>query len=435
MTIFTNIWNYYKDYIQSITKNSCSSSKSGIIYWRDNVFANLILYIIPISLIALIPDVYVAFKSGQPFLAAFNFLTAFLIFGVSLNKRFSLNFRKIFILFMLYMLALVLIVKVGLSGPGTIYLLATTVFTALIFSNKVAFLTVAAHVLTCAFLGAIIYFKPFGLLLTKDYTLVSWIAFSSNLIFLSLVCVILISKIITGLKQTIKQELQLRIKLEQEAVERTKLNERLQESEGHYKSLFVQNPSPMWVYDPQTLRILWVNDAAIRNYGYTKEEFLTMTLNNVRIDKADIRNLRKLVSENVGVGISDHYVTKHCTKDKNTFDVDVRCNTIKINGKDARLVIARDITMQVNHIRAIEEQNQKLQKIAFIQSHLVRAPLARIMGLVDIISKYVDEKPDPVLLGYLDQSAKEFDQIVINITQHTEQFQFNGQLTSISKNK
>ncbi len=311
-----------------------------------------------------------------------------------------------------------------------IYLLAITVFTALIFSNKAAYLTIAAHFLTCTFFACTSYLKLFDVILIKRFNLPFWIAVSSNLIFLSLVSVILINKVISGLKDTIKQELQLRIKFEQEATERIKLNEKLQESEGHYESLFVQNPSPMWVYNPQTLKFLWVNDAAILEYGYSKEEFLTGTL-----EKADFCNLRKLVPDSNGVGISDHCITKHCTKEKNTFDVDVRCNTIKVNGQNARLVIARDITEQVNHIRAIEEQNQKLQKIAFIQSHLVRAPLARIMGLVNIISQNEDEKPDQVLLYYLDQSAKEFDEIIKNITDHTDRFQFNDYFIGSCKNK
>ena len=49
-------------------------------------------------------------------------------------------------------------------------------------------------------------------------------------------------------------------------------------SEGQYQLLFERNPLPMWVYDPATLRFLTVNKAAIRHYGYSRKEFLGMTI-------------------------------------------------------------------------------------------------------------------------------------------------------------
>jgi light-regulated signal transduction histidine kinase (bacteriophytochrome) len=101
--------------------------------------------------------------------------------------------------------------------------------------------------------------------------------------------------------------------------------------------------------------------------------------------------------------------------------VEVKLNSIKFEGKDASLVIARDITEQINHLEAIESQNEQLRKIAYIQSHYVRAPLARIMGLVDLIAKGVNEKSDPELLSYLDQSANDLDDIIKRITNNTEQ--------------
>ena len=57
------------------------------------------------------------------------------------------------------------------------------------------------------------------------------------------------------------------------------------ESANKYRLLFDLNPEPMWVYDTETLRFLAVNEAAIRHYGYTRDEFLAMTIkgNQIRI--------------------------------------------------------------------------------------------------------------------------------------------------------
>src|SRR5215469_4297802 len=59
--------------------------------------------------------------------------------------------------------------------------------------------------------------------------------------------------------------------------------EELRRSEKHYRLLFQGNPHPMWVFDLETLRILEVNEAAIQHYGYSREEFLGMTLTDLRV--------------------------------------------------------------------------------------------------------------------------------------------------------
>src|ERR1044072_4510779 len=58
--------------------------------------------------------------------------------------------------------------------------------------------------------------------------------------------------------------------------------EALCRSEAQYRALFENNPQPMWVYDERTLRFLAVNEAAIERYGYSREEFLSMTIKSIR---------------------------------------------------------------------------------------------------------------------------------------------------------
>jgi PAS domain S-box-containing protein len=89
------------------------------------------------------------------------------------------------------------------------------------------------------------------------------------------------------------------------------------------------------------------------------------------------------------------------------------------NGKAIRLISAvQDISERMNHIQAIEFQNKQLHEIAWIQSHIVRAPLARIMGLIDLLKDVeVEELPKETqeLLGYILSSAFEFDEIIKSI--------------------
>lgn len=71
----------------------------------------------------------------------------------------------------------------------------------------------------------------------------------------------------------------------------------------------------------------------------------------------------------------------------------------------------------LNHVNAIEEQNKKLREIAWIQSHVVRAPLSRIMGLIDLFTNHENEDVDKhTILNYILISAKELDEIVKSIS-------------------
>lgn len=92
------------------------------------------------------------------------------------------------------------------------------------------------------------------------------------------------------------------------------------------------------------------------------------------------------------------------------------------NGKPLRLIGAtQDITERMIHIKEIEAQNKKLQEIAWIQSHIVRAPLARIMGLINLIELEKDTPEElKELLGYIMISAKEFNEIIKSISHKSQ---------------
>ncbi len=91
------------------------------------------------------------------------------------------------------------------------------------------------------------------------------------------------------------------------------------------------------------------------------------------------------------------------------------------DGNPARIIAAmEDMTIRKQYKQAIDEQNRRFKEIAWIQSHLVRAPLARIMALVDLIKD--NEKDDEEynrILEYLSSSAKELDAVIIEIADKT----------------
>lgn len=196
----------------------------------------------------------------------------------------------------------------------------------------------------------------------------------------------------------------------------------VEESEHKYSDLFHLSPQPMWVYDLETYRYLDVNAAAITHYGYTREEFLSMTIK-------DIRPPSEIPKVEAAVAFSRQHdelfskgLFKHRKKNGEIIQVEVRSNIIKSHGRKAEIILAQDITEKLYYIEAIEAQNKKLQEIAWMQSHMVRAPLARIMGLVDLIQNVPESGiENGELLDAINSSAIELDDILRNITKKAEQ--------------
>ncbi|HEX9152839.1 MAG TPA: PAS domain-containing protein, partial [Flavobacterium sp.] len=92
------------------------------------------------------------------------------------------------------------------------------------------------------------------------------------------------------------------------------------------------------------------------------------------------------------------------------------------DGKPVRLIGAmQDVTEHVKHINAIEDQNKKLREIAWIQSHIVRAPLSRMMGIVDVLkATELNSSEFKEWVNHFVNSSKELDSIIHDISSKTE---------------
>lgn len=211
-------------------------------------------------------------------------------------------------------------------------------------------------------------------------------------------------------------------------IERKKSQVQLESSEKRYSDLFHLSPLPMWVYDVETLRFLDVNIAAERHYGYTLQEFLGMTILDIR-PKEDIpETIKKIKVLNKIEPTFSKGIFRHQKKNVEIIHVEIQSNTIPFQDTSGRIILANDITERFIHIEAIEKQNERLKEIAWIQSHVVRAPLARIMGLVDLIKTQGFESNDnEKLYDYLMQSAEELDNIIRDISKKSEEIKLEMQ--------
>nr|WP_294897637.1 PAS domain S-box protein [uncultured Pedobacter sp.] len=190
-----------------------------------------------------------------------------------------------------------------------------------------------------------------------------------------------------------------------------------EESEKRYSDLFHLSPQPMWVYTIDTLRFEDVNEAAIKNYGYTREEFMAMTIKDIRPSE-DFQLIEDTITNVLHYeDYTLNHVHRHLKKNGEIIYAEVRGNTIDYKGNKAKIILANDVTERIHYIQAIERQNKKLKDIGWIHSHLLRAPLARIMGLIDLFknSKNNPEEYDQIL-EYVLISANELDEIIKDIS-------------------
>jgi two-component system cell cycle sensor histidine kinase/response regulator CckA len=138
---------------------------------------------------------------------------------------------------------------------------------------------------------------------------------------------------------------------------RVRAEEAQRTSEAEYRFLFDNSPLPKWVYDTETLRILAVNDATVRMYGYSREQLLVMTIADTR-PAEDVPLLKRQLAEYME---RPRYplLTRHRKNDGTVFEVEIYAHTFQRDGRTCRLVVGQDITER----RRLEEQLRQAQKM------------------------------------------------------------------------
>src|SRR5438067_3402090 len=130
-----------------------------------------------------------------------------------------------------------------------------------------------------------------------------------------------------------------------------------------YRLLFDSNPAPMWVYDFDTLQFLAVNDAALEHYGYTRDEFLGMTIADIR-PAEDIPRLLGAVEQARTTGRPPIDAWLHQKKDGSLIRVEVSSSAFTFGYRRARLVLARDVTKERELGEAVRVREEALTKLA-----------------------------------------------------------------------
>ena len=108
-----------------------------------------------------------------------------------------------------------------------------------------------------------------------------------------------------------------------------------------YLSLFILNPEPMWVYDVDTLQILDANEAAMGRYGYSRAEFLALTIKDLR-PREDVPKFLELIRDTPNTDRTGPW--RHRLKDGTVIQVLITSHAVTFGQRDARLVMAESLT-------------------------------------------------------------------------------------------
>jgi PAS domain S-box-containing protein len=143
-------------------------------------------------------------------------------------------------------------------------------------------------------------------------------------------------------------------------LERTRAEEALYASELNYHRLFEGHPEAMWVYDLETLAFLDVNEATIVKYGYSRDQFMAMTIRDILPPEQVPRVLEAIHATTGRVEQSGGWI--HRAKDGHVFEVDVTSHEVTFGSRRARFVMAQDVTER-HRLEQQLRQSQRLESL------------------------------------------------------------------------
>lgn len=207
----------------------------------------------------------------------------------------------------------------------------------------------------------------------------------------------------------------------QDITERKKAEESLTESEARYRFLFEHNPLPMLIYELRTMKLLSVNEAFSKHYGYDAEEIQNLLLTDLypEEEKKAIADLVRTLKGHVNVG-----EWHHIKKDGTIITIIAQSHDINYMGKASRVAVITDITdrklVELEILRLNRELEQRvsqrtsqletaykdMESFSYSVSHDLRAPLRAITGFSEIIARRYRAGLIPEVQHYLDNITK-----------------------------
>lgn len=193
----------------------------------------------------------------------------------------------------------------------------------------------------------------------------------------------------------------------------------IEHEKQNYENLFNFNPQPTWLLDSKSLKIINANLSAQIKYGLSYNNFLKMVFTQLHpsIEETSVKKYLTMKEE------SPRNNFTHVLSDGKEIKVNLYVREINSEGNSRLIVQTNDISETLKHINTIEVQNTQLRNIAWTQSHVVRAPISRILGIINLLEDEKENREE--FLFWMDQlkiSTNEMDDIVKKIISDSNSF-------------
>lgn len=328
----------YENFVRTRQPTILADADS-IEFWKTQLFYTLLIYGLPISLIATFPGIYLSVTNHDSALWIVDLATFLGFLIIAFTGKLPLQTRKLLLIGLFYPFALYLICVFGFIGPGVFYLFGLTVISALILSELLAYCAILFSTLILIIPDMMPHVENMAFS-APPITFETHIAFACNFLFLSALSVTLILRVLNRLREALLNKQQLT---------------------RHYQMLFDKSPLPMWLFDTETLKFKNVNEAAIRHYGYSEEEFTGMKITDIR-PPADNDSISAIVQANRISGLPHEQYVRHYKKNGELIHVQIQSSLLTVDGKSLRLVLATDITELIKNQAQVKAANERIQQ-------------------------------------------------------------------------
>jgi PAS domain S-box-containing protein len=169
--------------------------------------------------------------------------------------------------------------------------------------------------------------------------------------------------------------------------DRARIEENLRASEARYRELFEHNPVPSVIYSLQDLRILDINDAAIDHYGWSREEFLSMRVSDIRMPG----EAEQVELEHQACQATRKHTrpVQHRRKNRSNIWVEMSSQEIEVEGCKARLAMANDITARIEADNELRKARDQMESLVVQRTAELQMSEARWRGLVEALPQFV----------------------------------------------
>ncbi len=370
-----NTWKTYK----SIIYVNCTESdveRNSVVYWKNQLFAASVVYLIPLSLVALVPGMYMVTKLGLIGLLIADFIAVGTILGVAFLPGLSVYVRKILFNATFYFISIVLLHYLGSHGPGMLYLLAVTFFVVLSMEQLYGYTALVLNTLTCIIFALAIHFEFASTVILAEYQLDDWIGVSSNLVFLSGTAVFLIPHLFRGLQSTFDEQKYLRAILEESI-------EGLKRSEQKFKAL-VQDGSDLIAILDEYGNYKYVAPTAKSVLGISASQFVGTNIFEY-IHQDDYERLVAIIFSLTDDEQKEIKPFRFRYSDGNWRWIEsIITNMLKNPAVRGYVVNSRDVTRQIERESELRESLREKETLLMEIHHRVKNNLAVVSGMVEL---------------------------------------------------